>query len=273
MAFGLPGYNTSPINYGGKDMIYFFPRESWNQVLSLTATTDVTYASPMQVSTAPVMSGSTLSDHVQKQPRNINISGVVVVEYNSPFTQLFSPSSTVEDFIATTEDYRDQKRVLRVMSKDGIQLDSAFITQFEAKRDVGIANGLRINITFQEILFIEQLHKTTVEGTGNASDTANGKNAGNQRTTKNKAVTTMKDAGQTTTRETQNQHLCSGLDGAVSERGFSGISTVSLGKYQRCHENAQNTSKGKIYSDINTGARRSSAYQTLGGNPTKPVRK
>lgn len=199
MAAGLPGYNVTPLNYLGQDGILFHLKDDMSVFLKLSATTDISYSSPMEVTTQPVQTGQVVTDNIQEKPETIQINGVVVVSYEGAFLTHES-AGTVEDFVTTLQRWRKQRQVLRVLAKDGITLENALCTNFEAKKDSKIANGLNISLTFQDANFVVQVGQTEAP---NANGSGSGKNGTGKATTKNGAVTSKSEAGNTGTKATQ----------------------------------------------------------------------
>ncbi|EFM8918138.1 hypothetical protein HEP36_003023, partial [Escherichia coli] len=177
-------------------------------------------------------SGQTITDNVQRAPKTISISGVVVVD-STGSVLLTRQGQLVETFISTVEQWRDQKQIITIVCKDGISITDSIITQFKASKEHTIANGLRIQMTFQGVEFRSIVGQTDISAaTGKAATTNDGgatskKNTGNTTTSLGNGMLMCQELYNRSTSELTNEQLQARINCGKSVKVENGKSTFS----------------------------------------------
>lgn len=255
-------FDTKQLRYSGKDGVYFHLQGNPDNFLSLSATENMEYDSPMLVTTQTVQSGQTVTDNVQRAPKTISISGVVVVDSSSNIL-VTRQNALTETFINTVETWRDQKQIISIVCKDGIKIDDAMITQFKASKEHTITNGLRIQMTFQGVDFKAVLGTTDISA-------ATGKTA----TTKDDGVTSKKNTGNTTTSISKNTPMLACKE--LYNRSSSELTNEQLKARLNCSKSVTVKDGESTFSDsANAGATKvlnNVALKKYSVNPNKTYR-
>lgn len=243
-------FDTKQLRYSGKDGVYFHLQGNPDNFLTLSATENMEYDSPMMVTTQAMQSGQTVTDNVQRAPKTISISGVVVVD-STGSVLLTRQGQLVETFISTVEQWRDQKQLITVVAKDGISITDSVITQFKASKEHTISNGLRIQMTFQGVEFRSIVGQTDVSAaTGKAMTTNDGattglKNAGNTTGELNTPMLTCKELYSYPSSELTNEQLQARVTCSKNVTVKDGTSTFSDSANEQASR-ALNSGVGKV---------------------------
>ncbi|QZY67671.1 phage baseplate protein [Escherichia coli] len=259
------GFKTYGIT--NKDQIYFNVAEELNMVLFLSATESYNTSSEYQISTQPTVSAVTVTDNVIRQPRQANISGVYVASVMGA-NVFFNQNSTPTEFIYTIEDWRDKRRIITLSLPNGLGFDKCFITKVDCSADKTIANGLRVEMSFQEIVELPQkLGKSDT-----VAQTGSNPGAGSNATTKKGSVTTKRVQGHTATSTGTSNAVCDHIRGYVGgdlKMNTANKNCMLARKGMGSREVAEANAKTTVDDYTVRSQRAADNAKKYGGNPTK----
>lgn len=213
-----------------RDNIYFNAANDFNQVYALSATEEYSSKSSYSISNQPTVDVDTVTDNINRQPRQVSISGVFV---SKAIYHLFGGSNvaSVADFVGAVELLRQQKQVISLHLPNGLSLMQCFITSFDTSADKTITNGLRVSMTFDEIIVTPQ--KLGKASTTVQSDNTSGGIGSKVKTTTKGSVVSEKQIGRSATSVGSSRTVCGFMN---ESSGYQGNDNRVLGAQKACNE-------------------------------------
>lgn len=214
-----------------RDNIYFNTANNLNQVYALSATEEYSSKSSYSISNQPTVDVDTVTDNINRQPRQVSISGVFV---SKSIYHMFGGSNiaSVADFVGAVELLRQQKQVISLHLPNGLSLMQCFITSFDASGDKTIANGIKVSMTFDEIIVTPQ--KLGKASTTVQSDNTSGGGVGSKaKTTAKGSITSEKQIGRSATSVGSSRTVCGYMN---ESSGYQGNDNRVLGAQKACNE-------------------------------------
>ncbi len=170
-------------------------------------------------------------------------------------------SVSVSDFVETVELWRKQRQIMTIHLPDGMTIEQAFITSFDASRDKTNSKGFNISIEFEEIMsFPQRLGKGVA--TIKAGDT---QASSGQPTTNKGSVTSKVEKGQLSTTEGSSRKACDAV--LAIENTYKGQRSDIWNAMSKC-KSAQLSNAGVLDKASAEEAARQ-VYKVNGANPNK----
>ncbi|EHZ8238424.1 hypothetical protein K6R49_003726 [Escherichia coli] len=250
-----------------RDNVYFNAVNNLNQVFSLSATEEYSSKSSYSISNQPTVDVNTVTDNINRQPRQVTLTGVFVSKTSY---QLFGNGTvaSANDFVGSVELLRQQKQVISLHLPNGLSLLQCFITSFDTSADKTIVNGLRVSMTFDEIIVTPQkLGKASTTVQGGNSDGGIGSKF---KTTAKGSVVTEKQVGRAATSVGSSRTVC----GFMSESSnYQGNDNRVFAAQKACNEarlgQRTNASAESIASSNMQDYQKQVSLKKLGGNINK----